>query len=239
MDCALDCYEYNNYIDTVQCQKYVMDGRCFVWCIPLWFPWKDCKMLDNILPFVLFVIAMTGTPGPGNLTMMAIGQTTGFASSIPFLIGTAVGCLMLDTLVACGLGEMIVASPAIATLLRIGGVVYILYLAGKILVLQLNTKKLEKRFSFFEGFLIHPLSPKSWAMAIVAFSQFMDPDQPLLPQVMVFVLTFLIGLLLFHSSWCAAGALIPRLVSSRRILFGVNCIMVTLMLGATGYAMFV
>jgi len=76
-------------------------------------------------------------------------------------------------------------------------------------------------------------------MAIVAFSQFMNPEQALGPQVAVFVLTFLVGLLVFHSSWCAAGALIPRLVSSKRILFGVNCIMVTLMVGATGYAMFV
>ncbi len=147
-------------------------------------------MLDNILPFIFFVIAMTGTPGPGNLTMMAIGQTTGFSSSIRFLMGTAVGCVLLDSLVACGLGELIVASPVVAATLRIVGVLYILYLAGKILTMQLATKKVEKRFSFFEGFLIHPLSPKSWAMAIVAFSQFMKPEQPLGPQIVIFVLTF-------------------------------------------------
>ncbi len=195
-------------------------------------------MLDNILPFIVFVIAMTATPGPGNLTMMAIGQTTGFSSSIPFLIGTGVGCIVLDSLVACGLGEVIVASPLIATMLRIGGLIYILYLAGKILAIRLTTKKVEKHFSFFEGLLIHPLSPKSWAMAIVAFSQFMKPEQPLGPQVAIFVFVFLVGLLVFHSSWCAAGALIPRFISSARILFGVNCVMVTLMVGATGYAMF-
>ncbi len=196
-------------------------------------------MLDNIVPFVIFVIAMTGTPGPGNLTMLAIGQTTGFSSSIPFLIGTAVGCIILDSLVACGLGEVITGSPAAATTLRIAGLVYIFYLAGKILSMQLTTKKVEKRFSFFEGFLVHPLSPKSWAMAIVAFSQFMKPEQPLGPQIAIFVFSFLIGLLVFHSSWCAAGALIPRLISSRRILICINCIMVTLMVGATGYAMLV
>jgi len=195
-------------------------------------------MLDNILPFIVFVIAMTGTPGPGNLTMMAIGQTTGFSSAIPFLMGTAVGCIILDSLVACGLGEMINTSPGIAITLRFGGLMYILYLSGKILFMQLTTKTVAKRFSFFEGFLIHPLSPKSWAMAIVAFSQFMKPDQALAPQIAVFVLCFLVGLLVFHSSWCAAGALIPRFISSRRILFGINCIMVTLMIGATGYAMF-
>ncbi|HIP39040.1 MAG TPA: LysE family translocator [Desulfocapsa sulfexigens] len=195
-------------------------------------------MLDNLFPFILFVIAMTGTPGPGNLTMMAIGQTSGFTSSIRFLMGTAVGCIFLDTLVASGLGEMITASPLIANILRVGGSLYILYLAVKILRMQFSTTNVNKRFSFFEGLLIHPLSPKSWAMAVVAFSQFMKPEQPLAPQIAIFVFCFLIGLLVFHSSWCAAGALIPRLISSGRLLFSINCIMVTLMIGATGYAMF-
>ncbi len=195
-------------------------------------------MLDNILPFILFVIAMTGTPGPGNLTMMAIGQTTGFRSSIPFLIGTAVGCIVLDSLVACGLGEIIIASPVVANTLRIVGLLYILYLAVKIFTIQLTPKKVTKRFSFFEGFLIHPLSPKSWAMAIVAFSQFMKPEQPLVPQVAIFVFCFLAGLLVFHSSWCAAGALIPRFIDSKKILLAINCVMVSLMVSATGYAMF-
>ena len=194
-------------------------------------------MSDNLLPFVLFVIAMTGTPGPGNLTMMAIGQATGFSSSIPFLVGAAVGSVILDSLIACGLGEVIVASPTIAVGLRVIGVVYILYLAGKILLVQHARKRVEKRFTFFEGLLIHPLSPKSWAMAIVAFSQFIKPDQPLGPQIIVFVLAFVLGLLVFHSSWCAGGALIPRLASSPRVLTGVNAVMVTLMVGATGYAM--
>jgi len=196
-------------------------------------------MVDNLFPFILFVIAMTGTPGPGNLTMMAIGQNTGFSSSIQFLIGAGAGCVILDALVACGLGELIVSIPAVAATLRIAGLVYIFYLAGKILAMQFTPQKVERRFSFFEGFLIHPLSPKSWAMAIVAFSQFMKPEQPLGPQIAIFVFSFLAGLLVFHSSWCAAGALIPRLISSRRILLGINWIMVTLMVGATGYAMFV
>ncbi len=195
-------------------------------------------MLENLLPFTLFVIAMTGTPGPGNLTMMAIGQTTGFMSSIPFLLGAAVGCVFLDTMVACGLGEVITASPVVAGMLRVIGVGYILYLAAKILLMQHSRKIVEKRFTFFEGLWVHPLSPKSWAMAIVAFSQFMKADQPLGPQIFIFVLAFLLGLLVFHSSWCAGGALIPRLVNSPRLLTSVNMVMVVLMVGATGYAMF-
>ncbi len=195
-------------------------------------------MLENLLPFILFVIAMTGTPGPGNLTMMAIGQSTGFRSSLPFLMGTAVGCLALDTSIATGLGQIIVSAPAIAGAMRIGGLAYIIYLAGKILFIQISTKSVNKNFSFFEGLFIHPLSPKSWTMAIVAFSQFINPNQPLFLQIVIFVAAFSIGLLLFHSSWCAAGALIPKVINSKRILFGVNCVMAILMVGTTVYAMF-
>jgi threonine/homoserine/homoserine lactone efflux protein len=169
---------------------------------------------------------------------MAIGQTNGFCGSIQFLMGAAAGCVILDSLVACGLGELIVRMPVVAGTLRIAGLVYILYLAAKIIAMQLTPQKTVKRFSFFEGFWIHPLSPKSWAMAVVAFSQFMAPDQPLGVQILIFVFSFLVGLLTFHSMWCAAGALIPRFIGSGRTLRCINWIMVALMVGATGFAMF-
>ena len=195
-------------------------------------------MIENYLPFFLFVVAMTGTPGPGNLTMMAIGQTTGFKSAMPFLMGLAVGRLPMDILVACGLGELFIASPVAATTMKILGSAYILYLAVKVLMIQSSPKKINKRFTFVEGLFLHPLSPKSWAMMIFGFSQFVDRTAPLTPQVIVFLASFMGGLLVFHSAWCAAGALIPKFVQSRQTLFCVNLIMVTLMVGATGYAMF-
>ncbi len=195
-------------------------------------------MLENYLPFFVFVVAMTGTPGPGNLTMMAIGQTTGFKSAMPFLMGMVVGRLPMDLMVACGLGEIFTASPAAAMVMKVVGTAYILYLAVKVVMIQASAKRIEKRFTFVEGLFLHPLSPKSWAMMIVGFSQFMDHSAPLFPQVFIFVGSFIGGMLVFHSSWCAAGALIPRFVQSKKTLFYVNLVMVTLMVGATGYAMF-
>lgn len=195
-------------------------------------------MMENYLPFFIFVVAMTGTPGPGNLTMMAIGQTTGFKSAMPFLMGMVVGRLPMDILVACGLGELFSSSPLAATAMKVLGSVYILYLAVKVVMIQASPKKIDKRFTFVEGLFLHPLSPKSWAMMIVGFSQFMDHGAQLFPQIIVFVGSFIGGMLVFHSSWCAAGALIPRFVQSRQTLLYVNLVMVTLMVGATGYAMF-
>lgn len=195
--------------------------------------------LDTYFAFVLFVIVMTGTPGMGNLTMMAIGQTTGFRSALPFLAGTSVGAALLDTMVGFGLGGLFLASPRIALAMKIGGMAYILYLGWKIMTMQLAPGGTDKRFSFWEGLVLHPTNPKSWAMAVVGFSQLANPDLPLLPQVAVFVGTFSFFQISFHSLWGAAGVVLMRTLKSRTILVGVNVVMVGVMVGATMYAMFV
>ena len=94
--------------------------------------------IETYTAFVLFVIVMTGTPGMGNLSMMAIGQTTGFRSSLPFLVGTTVGAVSLNTLVGLGLGGLFMASPAAAWGMKVCGMAYIFYLAWKLLSMQLS-----------------------------------------------------------------------------------------------------
>ena len=192
----------------------------------------------NILPFVLFVVAMTATPGPGNLTMMAIGQATGFRSAVPFLAGTTVGFLTLNTAVGFGLGELMSASSELTLWMKIIGIAYICYLGIKVLLMTVTALHVNRRFTFFEGLLVHPTSPKSWAMSVVGFSQFAIPETPLLWQVSMFVSIFFIGQVIFHSIWCWIGASIIKFFRTRRVQVGVNVVVVTLMIGATFYAMF-
>lgn len=194
---------------------------------------------DNYAAFVLFVIVMTGTPGAGNLSMMTIGQTSGFRSALPFLAGTTAGAVFLDSMVALGLGGLFLASPGLAWAMKIVGMGYILYLGWKLLSMQLFPAGAGKRFSFVEGVFLHPTNPKSWAMAVVGFSQFADPSAPLVVQVSTFVLTFMVFQVSFHSLWGVAGAAIMRTLKTGPILTGVNCALVALMVGATAYAMFV
>ncbi|MGE4298153.1 MAG: LysE family translocator [Desulfovibrionaceae bacterium] len=199
-------------------------------------------MIENMVPFLAFVVAMTATPGPGNLAMMSIGQSTGFRSAVPFLLGTAVGCVILDGGVALGVGAWIVASPLAGVVLRVAGSAYILYLAVKLVRLrpvapEAGVGGARRGFTFWEGLLVHPLSPKSWAMAVVGFAQFMSPTEPYATQAMVFVGAFLVGLLVFHSLWCAAGATLLGLLRAPRVRVAVNAALVALMLGATAWAM--
>jgi len=195
--------------------------------------------LEIYIPFLLFVIVMTGTPGLGNLSMMAIGQTTGFRSSLPFLLGTTMGAICLNTLVGLGLGGLFMASPTLAWGMKMCGMAYIIYLAWKLLSMQLSEATCDKSFTFWEGLFLHPLNPKSWAMSVVGFSQLAAPAVPLVQQMAIFVLTFMVFQVSFHSLWGWAGSVIMRSLKSKSVLVGVNVVLVTVMVGATMYALFV
>jgi len=195
-------------------------------------------MFQNYGAFLIFVVAMTGTPGPGNLSLMAIGQSSGFRGAMPFLCGVALGFATLTALIGFGLGEAVNASPAAGMVLKIAGSLYILYLAGKVLRLQASPPEISRKFTFGEGLLLHPLSPKSWGMLVASAGQFLQPggDMPL--QTAIFAGTYFVCMLGFHSLWCLAGASILRALGSRGALTAVTAGMAMLMVGATAYALF-
>lgn len=195
--------------------------------------------LETYTAFVLFVIVMTGTPGVGNLTMMAIGQNAGYRAALPFLAGATAGCVCLNTCVGLGLGGLLLASPRIAAGLKLCGMAYILYLGWKILCMRPGQARADKTFTFWEGLFVHPTNPKSWAMSVVGFSQLAVPGVPLWQQMALFVPTFLFFQVLFHSTWGLAGTALMRFLESPRTLLTVNSLLVTVMVGATMYAMFI
>lgn len=194
--------------------------------------------LEVYLAFVLFVIVMTGTPGVGNMTMMAIGQSSGYRSSLPFLAGMVVGMMGLNLLVGLGLGGVFMASPRVAWGMRIIGMGYIIYLSWLILTMKLGSGRSGERFSFAKGLLVHPTNPKSWAMSVVGLSQLATQDMSLAGQVGIFIPTFMFFQVVFHSLWGVGGQMLLRFLKSEWGLKAVNGVLVSVMIGTTMYALF-
>ncbi|CCO23096.1 LysE family translocator [Maridesulfovibrio hydrothermalis] len=195
-------------------------------------------MQENFWPFLVFVTVMCGTPGPGNLSLMALGQTVGFKKSVPFLSGVITGGIFMDILIVIGLGELFLASPKTAEVLKISGMIYILYLAWKIMRLHARKPEKAQSFKFVEGLILHPLNPKHYAMTISAFSQFADPAAPRFMEIFIFVATFTAGASIFHSLWCLTGESFIKLLRTPTMRYTVNISMVILMVGATVYALY-
>ncbi|MDL2307091.1 LysE family translocator [Desulfovibrio sp. OttesenSCG-928-C06] len=99
-----------------------------------------------ISSIALFSFSMCFTPGPNNAAAMAIGLSRGFKAAVPFCLGCCTCAMFTQFLTGLGLGEVFLRVPLLYNLLKVAGVLYILWLAWKISGLSLPAK-LTRAFS--------------------------------------------------------------------------------------------
>lgn len=80
-------------------------------------------------PIILFAVSTAITPGPNNAMLMASGVNHGVRGSLPHVLGINLGFPAMVILIGAGLGAVFDALPFLHGLIRICGVVYLLYLA--------------------------------------------------------------------------------------------------------------
>ena len=169
-----------------------------------------------MLSFVLFAVIMTGTPGPGNISMMILGQKSGYLKSLPFLAGTAAGFALVNIAVLSGAG--IIMNSGIGLLMRIIGILYVIYLAARLVFSEFAADSIKSKSAFTHGLLLHPLSIKSWMMSAFAAVNFCFITASFGGKI-YFTAVFFVFQVLFHSLWCVSGKSLSVLFSSRRKSF--------------------
>ena len=85
-----------------------------------------------LFAFVVFAVVMFFTPGPNNIMLLSSGLTYGFRRTVPHIAGITVGFAFMVGAVGVGLGAVFIAYPVLQTILKYGGVAYLLYLAAVI-----------------------------------------------------------------------------------------------------------
>ncbi|GAB4535030.1 MAG: LysE family translocator [Roseibium sp.] len=194
--------------------------------------------LATFLAFAVFVIVMTGTPGPGNLTFLAIGASAGYRTAFPVIVASQIGSVPLKLSVAYGLGHVMAGGGPVVTLFKVLSMAYMTYLAWRIVSLSVRPKGEVALPSFWEGLLIHPLSPKTWAMNLVAFSTFLAGNGlGLHENALILVTGFTLGGLVFHSLWALIGVSILALIGEGPLMRAVTVSMAAAMLAATVWAL--
>ena len=74
------------------------------------------------------------------------------------------------------------------------------------------------QFRFKQGVIVHPLNPKAWVMTLLAWTQFAPELGTPAMQLLLVPLTFALVQLVFHTAWCAAGALMQRAIPQQQLL---------------------
>jgi threonine/homoserine/homoserine lactone efflux protein len=154
----------------------------------------------NLLPFLAAALALNLTPGADMTYVLARSATQGRGAGIAASFGIAAGSFVHTLLAAFGVAALVAQSETAFVAIKIGGALYLLYLAWKALRASAQALALKglppvgNAQVFAEGALTNLLNPKV-ALFILAFlPQFVDPAQgSVVVQILVLGLLFNIG----------------------------------------------
>jgi homoserine/homoserine lactone efflux protein len=139
------------------------------------------------------------TPGPAVLCSVSQSTRYGFRSSIAGISGIQLGNLVFFVCIACGLGTLLAKAAGAFTVLRFIGAVYLVYLGARIILSSFRRSGLKTaqpaatlpahRGLFLQGLLVQLTNPKALLFVSALLPQFIDPQRPAMPQLVILVLT--------------------------------------------------
>ncbi|GGO88123.1 lysine transporter LysE [Marinobacterium nitratireducens] len=167
-------------------------------------------------PFVFFAFSMSATPGPNNMMLTASGANYGFVRTLPHMLGISVGCMLLMSAVALGLGTLFEQWPAAQQALKLVGSLYLLWLAWKIASAPAPeaVRGGSRPLTFWQAAAFQFANPKAWVMAISGIASFtLAGEGFMLSAVLVILLMGLINLPSI-ALWASFGVALGRLLKT-------------------------
>lgn len=184
-----------------------------------------------LLPFLLFVIINSFTPGPNNFMAMSFASRYGFKKTLRFCLGVGLGFFTLILLCSSFNDLLIKIMPTIKTPLTILGVSYMLYLAF-ITIRDKETKNNNKENNagsnfIVMGFFLQFVNPKGILFGITVVSTF------ILPYYQSYFIYFICSLFLggigivSSTTWSLFGNVFQKFLPKYRKVF--NIVMASLL----------
>ncbi|GAB1582605.1 LysE family translocator [Phyllobacterium phragmitis] len=139
--------------------------------------------LSSLIAFGLIAFGMVLTPGPNMIYLISRSICQGRLAGLISLGGVTLGFVFYMLCAAFGITALVMAVPYAYDALRIGGALYLLYLAWQALRpggrSPFQVRQLPKdspRKLFLMGFLTNLLNPKIAMMYLSLLPQFISPD---------------------------------------------------------------
>jgi threonine/homoserine/homoserine lactone efflux protein len=172
--------------------------------------------MEFYLSIFIFAISSTVTPGPNNIMIMTSGLNYGVKNSIPHLLGICFGFPVMVIVIGFGFSVIFERYPLFNEIIKILGVVYLLYLSW--LIASSSPVSLEgtksKPLSFTQAALFQWVNPKAWVVATGAVSAYTSVSSDFFVQVIFIALAFLIVAIPSLGTWLIFGVGIKKYLKS-------------------------
>ncbi len=188
-----------------------------------------------LLAFVVFATVMFFTPGPNNIMLLSSGLTYGFRPTLPHVAGITFGFAFMVGTVGFGLGTVFIAYPVLQTILKWGGIAYLVYLAAAIAMADpVKPEEGGRRkgpMTFIGAAMFQWINAKGWVIVIstiTAYAAIASFPWNIAIQVGI---CLMLGAL-SCSAWAMFGSALRPLLSSPRAVRIFNIVMAILLLAS-------
>lgn len=166
--------------------------------------------------------------------LTATGVNFGVRRGIPHLMGICIGFPVMLILIGLGFGGLFELYPLLHELIKLVGVVYLLYLAWKIG----NTRRSDEQeaqsrpMTFMQAAAFQWVNPKAWIMGSSALAAFTSLEANFLLQVMIVAGTFLLITIPSAGVWLIFGAGLQHVLKDPKHLRIFNISMAVLLVAS-------
>ena len=149
------------------------------------------------LAFVVATVIALVVPGPTILLVVSYALARGRNVTLALVSGVILGHLIAMSVTLAGLGIVLAASASVFTMMKWAGALYLAWMGiGMIRKAGTATGELQavgqrgSGTAFRDGFIVTLLNPKSIGFFIAFVPQFIDSANPVVPQFLIMIVTF-------------------------------------------------
>jgi threonine/homoserine/homoserine lactone efflux protein len=170
--------------------------------------------LGQLIALVTFVAVGSGSPGPNNTLLLASGVAFGFRRTVPHVVGTGVGIVLLVGIAAAGAGVLITMVPAAKTVLKVIASAYLIYLAARFAGgVALDRASTQRPFTVARATAFQFVNPKGWVFAFALVSGFVPAG---VSGTVSGIATVAIVVVATASLWALGGSALSRALDTDR-----------------------
>lgn len=143
--------------------------------------------MESWLLFTATEAALSLSPGPAVMMVVAYGISRGWRTSLFVTLGILSGNAIYFAVSATGIGSLILASPKLFTAIKWLGAAYLVYLGlsaifgrpSPITLSRIEEQPQSGRRIYAGALMLQLTNPKTLLMFVAILPQFIDPQQPI------------------------------------------------------------
>lgn len=154
--------------------------------------------MSTWLLYIGTVLIFMSTPGPSHLLMLSVSMSNGFQRSLATAAGDLTANAIQILLAGLGLATIVIASRDGFTIVKWAGVYYLIWIGARQIVASFrerskpsDTPVVPLHRLWLSGFITSAANPKAVVFFAALFPQFLDPRQPLAPQIAILGATYI------------------------------------------------